>query len=38
MPGGGLGQALNRLVVEKMNTENLEKSLSNLKALVESSP
>lgn len=36
MPGGGLGQALNRLVVEKMNTENLEKSLSNLKALVES--
>lgn len=36
MPGGGLGQALNKLVVEKMNTENLEKSLSNLKALVES--
>jgi uncharacterized membrane protein len=36
MPGGGLGQALNKLVVEKMNTENLEKSLSNLKVLVES--
>lgn len=36
MPGGGLGQVLNRLVVEKMNMENLEKSLSNLKALVES--
>lgn len=36
MPGGGLGQALNKLVVEKMNAENLEKSLANLKALVES--
>lgn len=36
LPGGGLGQALNRLVVEKMNAENLEKSLSNLKVLVES--
>lgn len=36
MPRGGLGQALNKLVVEKMNRENLEKSLSNLKALVES--
>ena len=35
MPGGGLGQAVNKLVVEKMNAENLEKSLENLKALVE---
>ena len=32
---GGLGQAVNKLVVEKMNAENLEKSLNNLKALVE---
>jgi len=35
MPGGGLGQAVNKLVVEKMNAENLEKSLENLKVLVE---
>lgn len=35
MPGGGLGQAVNKLMVEKMNTENLEKSLENLKTLVE---
>jgi len=37
MPGGGLGQIANKLVVEKMNTENLEKSLANLKALIEGS-
>jgi uncharacterized membrane protein len=36
MPGGGVGQMLNKLVVEKMNAENLEKSLQNLKSLVES--
>ena len=35
MPGGGVGQAFNKLVVERMNTENLEKSLENLKAIVE---
>jgi hypothetical protein len=35
MPGGGLGQLANKLVVEKMNSENLEKSLANLKAVVE---
>jgi hypothetical protein len=35
MPGGGLGQAVNKLMVEKMNAENLEKSLENLKTLVE---
>lgn len=35
MPGGGLGQLANMLVVEKMNSENLEKSLANLKAVVE---
>jgi carbon monoxide dehydrogenase subunit G len=35
LPGGGLGQAVNKLMVEKMNAENLEKSLENLKALVE---
>jgi carbon monoxide dehydrogenase subunit G len=35
MPGGGVGQAVNKLVVERMNTENLEKSLANLKGLVE---
>jgi uncharacterized membrane protein len=35
MPGGGLGQMVNKLIVEKMNAENLEKSLNNLKAVVE---
>jgi carbon monoxide dehydrogenase subunit G len=35
MPGGGVGQAVNKLVVERMNSENLEKSLENLKGLVE---
>jgi hypothetical protein len=35
MPGGGVGQMLNKLVVEKMNAENLEKSLENLKKLIE---
>lgn len=35
IPGGGLGQALDKLVLERMNTEYLESSLSNLKALVE---
>ena len=35
MPGGKLGQAVNKLFIEKMNAENLEKSLSNLKKLVE---
>lgn len=35
MPGGGLGQVVNKMVVEKMNIENLEKSLDKLKVLVE---
>ena len=35
MPGGGVGQVVNKLLVERMNAENLEKSLANLKALVE---
>lgn len=35
MPGGNVGQALNKLAVEQINTKNLEKSLENLKALVE---
>lgn len=35
MPGGGLGQVADKLVVERMNAENLEKSLHNLRALVE---
>jgi uncharacterized membrane protein len=37
MPGGGIGQAVNKLIIEKMNAENLEKSLQNLKKLVEGS-
>ncbi|UCC89144.1 MAG: hypothetical protein JSV81_07510, partial [Anaerolineales bacterium] len=35
MPGGGMGKVLDRLLVERMNAQNLEKSLANLKALVE---
>ena len=35
MPGGGAGKALDKLVVVRMNASNLEKSLSNLKALLE---
>ena len=35
MPGGVLGKAINKLMVERMNAKNLEKSLENLKALVE---
>ena len=35
MPGGALGKVVDRLLVERMNAQNLEKSLKNLKALVE---
>lgn len=35
MPGGGVGKIVDKLVVERMNTEQLEKSLHNLRALVE---
>lgn len=35
MPGGALGKVADKLIVEKMNTENLEKSLENLKKLAE---
>jgi uncharacterized membrane protein len=35
MPGGALGKVADKLVVEKMNAENLEKSLENLKKLAE---
>jgi carbon monoxide dehydrogenase subunit G len=35
MPGGALGKVADKLVVEKMNTENLEKSLEGLKKLAE---
>ncbi len=35
LPGGGLGKVADRLVVERMNVQNLEKSLENLKRLVE---
>ena len=35
MPGGSIGQAVNKMVVEKMNVENLEKSLDRLKMLCE---
>jgi uncharacterized membrane protein len=35
MPGGGVGKVVDKLVVERMNTKNLEESLENIKALVE---
>jgi uncharacterized membrane protein len=35
MPGGALGAIANKLVVERMNAQNLEKSLENLKKLLE---
>jgi uncharacterized membrane protein len=35
MPGGALGKLANRLLVERMNAENLAKSLENLKAVAE---
>jgi hypothetical protein len=35
VPGGDVGQAFNKLILERMNAENLEKSLANLKAVVE---
>ncbi len=35
MAGGALGKIADKLVVEKMNIENLEKSLENLRKLAE---
>lgn len=35
IPGGALGKVADKLVVERMNAKNLEKSLENLKALVD---
>ena len=36
MPGGGVGKLFDRLVVERINAQNLERSLKNLKGLLES--
>lgn len=36
MPGGGVGKVIDKLVVERMNTKQLEESLENMKALIES--
>lgn len=35
VPGGGLGKIFDKLVLERANTENLEKSLATLKAKLE---
>ena len=35
MPGGVLGKLADKVIVERMNIENLEKSLDNLKKLAE---
>lgn len=36
VPGAGLGKIADKLVVERTNTKNMEKSLAKLKALLES--
>jgi len=36
VPGGGLGKVLDKLVIERTNASNVEKSLQNLKRLIES--
>ena len=35
MPGGGIGAAIDKIMFEKMNADNLEHGLNNLKALAE---
>lgn len=35
VPGGGLGKIADKLVIERMNADNLEKSLANMKAILE---
>ena len=35
MPGGGLGAAIDKMMFEKMNADNLAQGLNNLKALAE---
>jgi uncharacterized membrane protein len=35
VPGGGLGALADKLIIERMNASNLEKSLNNLKANLE---
>jgi uncharacterized membrane protein len=35
MPGGGLGAIADKLIVERVNTSNIETTLSNLKRVVE---
>lgn len=38
VPGGGLGNMANRLLAKRINAHYMEKSLKNLKALVEGQP
>jgi carbon monoxide dehydrogenase subunit G len=35
VPGGGLGKLFDKLVLERMNAENLEKALENMKERIE---
>ncbi|MCU0511495.1 MAG: SRPBCC family protein [Anaerolineae bacterium] len=35
VPGGGLGALADKLIVERMNTANIESTLANLKKMVE---
>lgn len=36
VPGGGLGKIADKLIIERVNSSNLDKSLENLKKLAES--
>lgn len=36
VPGGGLGKIADKLIIERVNSANLDKSLENLKKLAES--
>jgi hypothetical protein len=35
VPGGGLGKLFDKLVLGRMNAENLEKALENMKERIE---
>jgi uncharacterized membrane protein len=35
MPGGGVGKIVDKLIVERINKQNIEKSVENLKSVIE---
>jgi carbon monoxide dehydrogenase subunit G len=38
MPGGAIGRAVNRIMLERMNDKNAERMLENIKMLSEAEP